>query len=59
MADPRICGFVIRHDKNDLEAWQVDLPDEVLDQIYELLEPYDTQGCSVRSVHDMRFDEIF
>ena len=59
MDEPRICGFVIRHGDKDFESWQVELPDDVLDKLYDILIPYQNQGCSVRDCSDMKIEELF
>lgn len=55
----KLCGFVWCHGEKDFSAWEVDLPDYIIERIEKILENYAMEGTSVRNVWDMKFNEVF
>ena len=48
-----LIGFVFKHDDKDYSLWLTDAISETdRNKIAEILEKYDTTGCSVRNVYD-------
>lgn len=43
-----LIGFVFCNGKNDYEYWEVGLPESVQNRIMEILDDYETWGCSIR-----------
>lgn len=43
-----LIGFVFCNGKNDYEYWKVGLPELVQNKIMDILDDYDTWGCSIR-----------
>lgn len=54
-----LAGFVFRHGEKDLSAWQVDLKPEDEEKIWNILNQYQSEGCSVRNCYDEKFSEAF
>lgn len=59
MADTKISGIIFEHGKDDfglLEGFV--LSDEDEDAIWQILQKYDTEGCSVRGTRKEIAEEI-
>jgi hypothetical protein len=53
-----LCGFVFRSGK-ELDAWQVEISEEDEGKIMEILEKYETEGCSVVDASDELLRDCF
>lgn len=48
MNEPRLEAIVYKSGNNDFELWQLDIPDEAINEIEAILDRYRHRGCSVR-----------
>jgi len=46
--NPRLAAVIYQHGYNDIELWQLDLPDSAVTEIEAILNKYVDTGCSVR-----------
>lgn len=56
--EPELYGIIYKHDADDFEFWQVDLPDSAIREIEEILDRYRNRGCSVRGTRNDIKDEL-
>ena len=53
MDDIRIVGFVFEHGPEDYSLWETDaISDEDQEKLHQILQKYDTTGCSVRNCYE-------
>lgn len=53
MDEIRLVGFIYKHDSNDYSLWETDaITDEDQEKLYQILQKYDTTGCSIRNVYE-------
>ena len=58
MQDNKLVAVVHRLDDGNYSLWQLDMPESALDEIQQILDRYDTCGCSIcGSVEDI-IDEL-
>lgn len=48
MSDIVLEGVLYKHGENDFELWQLDIPDEAINEIEAILDKYRHRGCSLR-----------
>ena len=59
MNDTRISGIIFEHGKDDFGLWEgFVLSDEDEAAIWQILQKYDTEGCSVRGTRKEIVEEI-
>ena len=59
MADTRISGIIFEHGKDDYGLWEgFVLSEEDEAVIWQILQKYDTEGCSVRGTRKEIAEEI-
>ena len=53
MNEIRLVGFIYEHGPNDYSLWETDaITDEDQEKLYQILQKYDTTGCSIRNVYE-------
>ena len=59
MSDTKISGIIFEHGKDDFGLWEgFVLSDEDEAAIWQILQKYDTEGCSVRGTRKEIAEEI-
>ena len=53
MDEIRLVGFIYEHAPKDYSLWETDaISDEDQEKLYQILQKYDTTGCSIRNVYE-------